>query len=94
MIMYSVLARSSDFDFALNELREARKARVSKDAADKAAGLNEPKLGFDVRLRAYAAKEILSGKHSEDWPQDHAGKKGRRQGGALYPPAQRQGRFP
>lgn len=86
MIMYSVLARSSRFEFAQREHREASKARVSSDAANKTAGLNEPKLGFDVRLRAYAAKEILSGEHSEDWPHYHAGKKERCQGGAFYPP--------
>jgi hypothetical protein len=39
------------------EHREARKDSVSKDAANKAAGLNEPKNGNGVRLR-YAAKEI------------------------------------
>ena len=70
MIMYSVLARSSKIEFAHGEHRESSKARVSSDAAKKAAGLNEPKLENDVGLRAYAAKEILSGKHSEDWPQD------------------------
>ena len=69
--MYSVLARSSNFEFAQREHGEASKARVSSDAAKKAAGLNEPKLENDVGLRAYAAKEILSGKHSEDWPSNH-----------------------
>jgi hypothetical protein len=37
------------------EHKEARKDSVSKGAANKAAGLNEPKKGKGVRLR-YAAK--------------------------------------
>ena len=39
------------------EHRKARKDSVSRDAANKAAGLNEPKNGKGVRLR-YAEKEI------------------------------------
>jgi hypothetical protein len=54
--MYSISARSS-LDGPLKGAQRGKKDSVSKDAANKAAGLNEPKNGKGVRLR-YAAKEI------------------------------------